>query len=68
MEQSKRFKLNKKDLLKLLKGAGIAAGGGFLTYLGSVLTQIDFAQYAMIAVPVFSFLINAGLKLLKNKK
>lgn len=68
MAGSKRFKLNKQDGIKILKGLGIAAGGGALTYLADILTQIDFAQYAMIAVPVFSFLINAGLKLVKNNK
>lgn len=68
MEKSKRWKLNKEDGLKILKGAGIAAGGGALTYLATVLIQVDFGQYAMIAVPLFSFLINAGVKWLKGKK
>lgn len=63
----KKYTLGKEDLLSLLKGLGIALGGAFLTYLSSVLGQIDFGTYTPIVVAVFSLLINVGRKVLDGK-
>lgn len=64
--ESKRYKLNRKDLAKIGKGAGIAAGGAALTYFLVVITEVDFGSQTPIIVAVGSILLNAVLKLLKN--
>ena len=65
---SKAYSLNKTDLLKIAKGANIALGGAILTYLASILGEIDFGSYTALVVAVGSILINAGLKFIEGKK
>jgi len=65
--ESKRFALNKEDGMKILIGACIAMGGALLTYLSSILTQIDFGVYTPVVVAIASILINAGKKFLEGK-
>jgi hypothetical protein len=65
---SPKFTLNKKDLLKIGKGAIIAMSGAVLTYLLSVLPQIEFGQYTPIAAALLSIAINAGLKFIEGYK
>ena len=65
--ESKKYQLNKKDGFKILKGAGIAAGGAVVAYLVGVLPNVDFGELTYIAIPVISILLNAGLKFFKNK-
>ena len=64
---SEKFKLNKEDGLKILKGAGIALAGALLTYLAEILPKVDFGNYTLIVAPIISILINAGLKFFKGK-
>lgn len=64
---SEKFKLNKEDGLKILKGAGIALAGALLTFLAELLPNIDFGQYTLVVAPILSILINAGLKFIKGK-
>ena len=54
--------LNKQDLLKILKGAGIAAAGALLTFLADLIPTLDLGKYNLIIAPVLMILINAGLK------
>lgn len=68
MTDSPKYKLNKEDLLKIGKGAGIAAGGAFFAFLLEVLPQIDFGEISYIVIPMLSILINAALKFFKNNK
>lgn len=65
--ESIKYSLNKADLLKIGKGALIAVGGALLTYLSSVITQVDFGQYTALIVAVASILINAGLKFFQGQ-
>ena len=65
---SERFRYNKEDGLKILKGAGIAMGGALLTFLLEVLPKVDFGEYTLIVVPILSILINSGLKFVAGKK
>ena len=67
MQESKIYKLNKEDGWKLLKGAGIAAGGAILVYATGVLVQIDFGPYIPIAVAVGGLVINLARKFLSGK-
>ena len=64
--ESKKYRLNRTDLTKIGKGAGIAAGGAALTYLLVVITEVDFGLQTPIIVAIGSILINAVLKLLKK--
>jgi hypothetical protein len=60
--------MNKKQLTKIAKGAGIAGGGAILTYLLGQLPTIDFGSYTPLATAFFSVLINAGLKIIETKE
>jgi hypothetical protein len=78
-KESYKYKLNKEDGLKVLKGAGIAAGGvlipalietgsTLLNYFSAVVPQIDFGSWTPVAIVVSSVLINAARKLLAGIK
>lgn len=58
--------LNKEDGLKILKGAGIAAGGAVATYLLQILPNVDLGEYTAVIVAIASILINAGLKFIRG--
>ena len=64
---SYRYKLNKEDGLKLLKGAGIAAGGAVLTYLSGVVGLIDFGASTPFIVMGVGIAINFLRKLITEK-
>lgn len=55
---SKQFSLNKKDLIKVGEGALIAMSGAGLTYLSSVVGQMDFGEWTPLVVATFSVLMN----------
>ena len=68
--QSKKFKLNKDDGLKIAKGAGIATLGSLLTFLVLVLGEIDFGEYTPIVLlsqPLLSTAVNTLIKYLQGK-
>lgn len=67
MEQSSKYSFNKQDGIKILKGAGIALGGALLTYLASIVGQVDFGVYTPVAVAVAGIIINAGQKFLAGQ-
>ena len=64
MNNSKSF--TKENLIKIAKGAGIAAGGAILTYCADQLPNIDFGVYTGAVVAIMSILINAGREWLKK--
>ena len=68
MQASKKYKLNKEDSLKLLKGAGIAIGGALIVYAAEMLPQIEFGAFTAIAVALGGLLINLARKWLSGKK
>jgi hypothetical protein len=65
---SKKYSLNREDLIKIGKGAAIAVSGAVLTYALSEINNIDFGQYTAIVVSVFSILINGALKFIEGQK
>ena len=65
---SQKNKLIKNDYNKILKGALIASGGAFGTYLLECLPNIDLGQWTVATVAILSIVINALLKLLKETK
>lgn len=58
----------KEDWIKILKGAGIAVGGGAVIVLGEYLQLIDGGMWAPLLASVASILINAGRKAVKTGK
>ncbi len=65
--QSEKYNLNKEDLKKIAKGAGIACAGALLTYIGQNLTNMNFGEYTPVIVALASILVNAGLKFVSGK-
>ena len=66
-KQSEKYKLNKTDMIKLLKGAGIAGASAALVYLSDSLKLIDWGQYTELAIAVGCVIINFLRKLLSGK-
>uniref|UniRef100_A0A6M3L472 Uncharacterized protein n=1 Tax=viral metagenome TaxID=1070528 RepID=A0A6M3L472_9ZZZZ len=67
-QQSAKFTLNKVDVKKILKGAGIAGSAAVLTYLLDILPNIDFGDNTALVVAIISVGINALLKLIAGQK
>jgi len=65
-KESPKYKLNKEDAKKILKGLGIAVGGTVVVFLLDLTPQIDWGQYTYIVIPVASVLLNAALKFFKG--
>lgn len=65
--ESTKYSLNKEELLKIAKGAGIATGGALLTYLAQLIPNVDFGANSVLIAAILSILINAGLKFLQGK-
>jgi ABC-type antimicrobial peptide transport system permease subunit len=65
---SKRYSLNKEDFSKIITGASIALGGALLTYISTIIIEIDFGEFTPVVVAIASILINAGRKFLEGKK
>jgi len=66
MEGSGKYKLDKKDGVKIAKGAGIALGGALIAYLLAILPQIDLGTSTPIVVAIASILLNAARKWIKS--
>jgi hypothetical protein len=56
--ESKKFALNKNDVIKILKGAGIAALGAGATYLFANVAQMDFGQYTPFVAAMAAIILN----------
>lgn len=61
---SKKYKLSKKDAIKIGHGALIAMGGVLLTYLAEVIPNVDFGDWTPVVVALCSVLVNVGRKFL----
>ena len=64
---SKKYRLNKADGLKILKGACYAGGGGVCAYLITVLPNLDFGPQTILITAIASVLLNAGVKFFQGK-
>lgn len=64
--ESKKYRLNKEDFQKILKGMAIAIGGAIVTYFAEIIGQVDFGTWTPVAVAIASILINAARKFLKG--
>ncbi len=63
---SPNWELIKKDLNKLLVGAGIALLGALATYLQQSIPNINFGAYTPLVVAINSILVNAIRKFITN--
>jgi len=61
-ENSPKYQLNSTDLIKILKGMGIALGGAGLTYIIDISPNINFGQYTPFIAAIMSILINVVRK------
>jgi hypothetical protein len=60
--KSKKYKLNKTDLKKILKGLGIAVSGAVFTYGTEIIPSIDWGSMTPLVVAGFSVATNMYLK------
>jgi len=65
--KSKKYTLNKADLLSIAKGLTITLSGAALTYISEVVAKTDFGDFSPIAVAVFALLVNIGRKFIGGK-
>ena len=56
--ESKPFKLNKADLISMLKGLLITLAGAACTYLTSYITATDFGMYTPLVMTGWAFIVN----------
>ena len=56
--KSPSLSIDKKGLIKVLKGAGIAGGAAVLTYLAEAIPGLDFGAYTPVVVGIAAILIN----------
>jgi hypothetical protein len=59
---SKFLTVNKEDLIKVLKGLGIAVAGVVLTYLEETIPGIDFGSFTPVVYALNSTLVNLARK------
>lgn len=55
---SKKYKLDKADINKILVGALIASTGALLTYMTEAISQTDFGEYTSVVVVMWSVIAN----------
>jgi hypothetical protein len=60
------FSLSKEDLLKVVKGAAIAAGGAVAVYLTNWLGVTDFGPWTPFATAAAAILTNLARKYLTD--
>lgn len=63
---SKRYQLNREDLKRIGIGALVALAGALLTYLETLIPNVEFGVYSPLAVAVNSILANAVRKFLAD--
>lgn len=66
--ESKKYSLNKADVISLTKGLLITLAGATLTYLSTVITKVDFGANTPFVVAMFSLLVNTARKFLAGQE
>ena len=54
--------MTKENWLSVIKGAGLAAAGAALTYIGSISTDTNFGQASVIVSAAISVILNIVIK------
>jgi len=63
---SKKFKLDNNDLPELARTAAFVGLAAALTWIGSVMSEIDFGQWGPLVVPVAAVAIDGIVKWLRD--
>jgi hypothetical protein len=63
---SAKYQLNKEDGSKIFKGFLIAVGGAIATYMMETIPNVNFGEYAPVAVAINSVLVNILRKFLAS--
>ena len=66
VSKSERFKLNKTDCVKLLKGVAVACAGAALTYFSEWAAEADFGEYTPMVAASLAVFVNVMRKLLAD--
>jgi len=59
---SKKYELNKKDMIKIGKGAMITLLAALFTYLAQIIPGIDFGTYSPTVTALLGIFINTARK------
>ncbi len=57
---SPKYSINKQDLLKIARFGGVALFGAFLTYLSSVIPNINFGIWTPVITAVWGIILESG--------
>ena len=68
MTKSPSGSIDKKGLIKVVKGAGIVGGAAALAYILEALPGVNLGEYTPIIVGILSIVINFVRKWLMNYK
>ena len=68
MVNSKKYDLNKEDMIKVGKGGLIAVAGVILTYAIDLIPMIDWGKYELPAMIVMMMFVNLSQKLVQGKQ
>lgn len=63
---SKSFKLNKADVISLVKNAVLVGGASALTYVANNLGHLDLGATGMLVVPIISVGLDSLIKWMKD--
>lgn len=61
-----KYTLTKENIQKVAIGTGIAGVGAMLTYLTSVIPDVDFGNWTPVVVAGFSVLVNVIRQFLRE--
>jgi hypothetical protein len=64
---SKKYSLNKTDLISIAKGGCLAIGGVILSYLVELIPNVDFGANSELVAAVLAILLNFARKFLEGK-
>ena len=59
---SQTGKVDQQDLIKVAKGAGLAAAGAGMTYVTAWITSTEFGDWTPVVVAVWAIVVNAARK------
>ncbi len=63
---SKRFSLNKEDLLEIIQVLAWSGASAVITALLLIVQEVDFAEYTLF-VPIINTVLYAALKFVQGK-
>lgn len=63
---SEKFKLNKEDMLELVKNTSLVASAAALTFLSENIAELDLGPSTAFIVPVATLIIHSGLRWITN--